>query len=136
MSPLSRKPAVCSSLPPPKPLHYGAPDPYMGMGRPECVGFPFLCSFPSKSLCQFASSLAGKKSRMGEAERIRRMWLLETFWDLVSHGHPPQWGQEIPVDEQLHSTAIASIPSLQGMWVPVTMASYLISKELQRIFWC
>lgn len=90
----------------------------MVMSRPESLGFPFLCSFCNNSLC-FASFpcravlLQGRKSGMGVAERISRMQLLGTVQHLTTHGHPPQWGQKIPVDGQVHATAIASIPSLK-----------------------
>lgn len=60
--------------------------------------------------------MPGKKSGMKEAERISRVCavsLTEAAWHVTSHGHPPQWVQELLVDGQVRTASVASIPSLQ-----------------------
>ena len=105
-----------------KSLHSEVPVPSMGMSGPESIGFsiPLLCpheaklraaSFPCRAVL-----VLGKKSGMKEAERISRVCavtLTEAVWHVTTHGHPPRRVQELPVDGQVRTASVASIPSLQ-----------------------
>lgn len=75
------------------------------------------------------------KTRRKEAERISRMCAVtrtETVWHVTTHTHPPQRVQELPVDQQVCTASVPSIPSLQpGFW-----PQWYVAEELQRAFWC